>query len=86
MRKNNKSITKKELITDGKKPRMQFEICEAYFSAKSSLNLHIASVHDKQKQYYCELCNTKFTQKGSLKAHIKSVHEGKKTFKCDICD
>ena len=47
MHKNNRSITKKESITDGKKPRMQCEICEAYFSAKSSLNLHIASVHNR---------------------------------------
>ena len=65
MHKNNKSITKTELITDGKKPKMQCEICEAYFSAKSSLNLHIASVHNKQnqKQYNCELCNAKFPQR-----------------------
>ena len=87
MHKNNKnSIMKKNFMIDGKKLKMQCEICEAYFSTKCSLNLHVASVHNEQKSYRCELCNTKFNQKGNLKTHIESVHEGKKYFKCDICD
>ena len=87
MHKNNKnSIMKKEFMTDGKKLKMQCEICEAYFSTKCSLNLHIASVHNEQKSYSCELCKNKFNQKGNLKTHMESVHEGKKSFKCDIFD
>ena len=64
-------------MTDEKKLKMQCEICEVYFSAKSSLKLHISSVHDKQKPYNCQLCNTKFNQKCNLKAHNESVHETK---------
>ena len=81
MHKNNNSDMKKEQISDGKKPELQCEICEAYFSAKTSLNRHIASRYDKQILYSCETCNSKFAQKGNLKRHIVSVHEGEKFFK-----
>ena len=39
----------KELTNYGKKPKLQCVICEAYFSAKCSLKLHVATVHDKQR-------------------------------------
>ena len=36
------SVMKKELITAGKKPNFQCEICEVCFSAKRSMNAHVA--------------------------------------------
>ena len=77
MHKNNNSDMKKEQISDGKKPELQCEICEAYFSAKTSLNRHIASCHDKQILYSCEICNSKFAQKGNLKDTQHQFMKGK---------
>ena len=57
MYKNNKnSIMKKEIETAGNRLKVQCDICDVYFSRKQGLNLHVASVHDKQKPYSCEIC------------------------------
>ena len=75
MHKNNKnSNMKKDFMNDEKKLKLRCEICEVYFAAKRSLNLHIASVHDKQKSYNCELCNTKFTQKVFSENSTQNTH------------
>ena len=87
MQKNIKnSNRKKYVMTDGEKSKMQCEICGVYFTAKGSLKVHIASIHNKQKSYSCGFCNSTFLRKDNMKTHIKSVHEGKKPFQCDICD
>ena len=45
--------------------------------------MHVATVHEGQKQFKCDICNAKFGHKCNLNKH---VHEGKKQFKCDICN
>ena len=71
----------------------QCELCLIRFKQETSLNCHIASVHEGKKPFLqCEYCNMKFTskrftdQKWSLMRHIASVHDGKKRFECDICN
>ena len=75
-----------------KKP--QCEICNATFTRKNDLKIHIATIHEgkKPESVTCEICNTVFTQKKSLNSHIAAVHEGKKPYeigkepKCEICN
>ena len=58
----------------------------------SSLNRHVASVHegkkphDRKKPFKCDICNSAFIRKSNLKTHSASVHDGKKLFDCDICN
>ena len=59
-------------------------ICNARFTAKTSLNTHMASVHEGKK-HYCDLCGANFNHRQSLKGHIASVHEGNKPFICMVC-
>ena len=79
MHKDNKnSIMKEEMETAGNRPKVQCNICDIHFSRKQGLDLHVASVHDKQRPYSCEICNNRFAQKGHLNRHTVSVYEGKK--------
>ena len=78
-------------VHDRKKP-VKCSICNATFTRNSSLNRHVASVHegkkpqDSKKPFKCNICNSAFTRKSNLKTHSASVHDGKKVFDCDICD
>ena len=53
---------------------------------KGNLNIHVASVHEENKQFKCEFCGYSCFLKSTLKIHVESVHEKKKPFKCEICD
>ena len=52
------------------------------FSTEKTLRIHIASIHEGQKQFKCEFCIYTCSQKVHLKKHIASIHEGEKPFKC----
>ena len=73
-----------------KKP--QCEICNATFTRKNDLKIHIATIHEGKKPYEigkepkCEICNAVFTRKKSLNSHIAAVHEGKKPHQCNLCE
>ena len=58
--------------------------CGKKFSAKRNLNLHIQTVHFKEKPYHCDQsdCDEKFGQKGSLNRHMRSVHFKEKPHTC----
>ena len=78
-------------VHDRKKP-VKCSICNATFTRNSSLNRHVASVHegkkphDGKKPYKCDICRAVFTRKNALKNHYASVHDGKKLFDCNICN
>jgi uncharacterized Zn-finger protein len=55
-------------------------------ASKNDSKLHIALVHEGNKQFKCELCDHSFLQKGALKIHLTSVHEGIRPFKCELCE
>ena len=46
------------------------EICGNSFANKSSLKLHIDSVHEGKKPFSCDICETSFSRKQHLKGHI----------------
>ena len=54
------------------------DICNANFGQKSSLIVHVATVHEGKKQFKCEICDTKFKSKPATKGHIATIHERKK--------
>ena len=62
----------------------QCGICNAKFTAKTSLSTHVASIHEGIK-HNCKFCGANFNHKQSLKGHISSVHEGSKPFICLLC-
>ena len=65
--------------------RFQCQICDKRFTRNWSLNQHIRSVHEGQKNHECNQCNKKFATSSSLRRHIKSVHQNVKNFNCDQC-
>ena len=54
--------------------------------AKSTLKLHVSSVHEGNKPIKCKFCEYLCSTKGVVKNHISSVHERKKPFQCKVCD
>ena len=62
------------------------ELCNHYFSRKSSLLNHVASVHEKKKHFECEFCDKKCSKKSNLNIHVSMVHKQEKPFKCELCD
>ena len=61
------------------------QLCNALFSRKENLNMHIKRDHGKKK-FQCLLCKENFISHSNLKIHIKGVHEGKTLLKCFICE
>lgn len=57
--------------------RFTCEICKKLCSSNAELNIHVASVHQKRKQYECKLCNKKYGHPKSLRDHIRNIHEPK---------
>jgi uncharacterized protein with PIN domain len=49
-----------------------------------ALKIHIATVHEKEKNFSCEFCPKKFAYGGTMKRHIETIHEGK-TYPCPLC-
>ena len=57
------------------------------------MNIHVLSVHMKQKQFNCGICDYGCNVKGDMTKHVVSVHEEKKIadekqemIHCQICD
>ena len=53
--------------------------CESSFFLKSSLRLHILSVHEAKKPHKCNSCESSYE-------YIATIHEGKKPYKCSMCE
>ena len=61
------------------------ENCKKSFTEKSSLKLHIYTVHEGHKDYACNTCGKSFAQKSGLKTHFRGVHATYKDYKCYAC-
>ena len=62
----------------------QCKICHKILM-KTSLKMHMKSVHEKIKDYLCKLCGIGFSRSDALRLHIKTVHEGRKDKVCNYC-
>ena len=71
------SVIDSDSLKNSKKERLvtQCKKCDKSFSKRSSLKVHIKTVHDKVKSYKCNSCSKAFGQKHNLKVHINTVHE-----------
>ena len=78
-------ILEKE-IEEPEKVSLQCENCDKAFTTRSSLNRHVASIHEGKKPLKCDICGFSCSLNYNMKRHVASVHGGKKPFKCDICD
>lgn len=60
------------------------DICGRHFSELQTLNLHIASIHEKKGEYNCDSCQKSFGTLTNLQRHINSIHQGQK-YSCVSC-
>ena len=60
------------------------DICGRHFSELQTLNLHIASIHEKKGEYNCDSCQKSFGTLTNLQRHINSIHHGQK-HSCTSC-
>ena len=61
-------------------------MCNYCCSPKSSMKIHMTSVHENKKPHKCLICDYNYSRKGDLKQHVESIHENKKPHKCSICE
>ena len=85
---------KEAIVHEGKKtykcPLYSLDFkCQASFSNKQGMSLHISKTHLGFKLHKCQFCVSRFCNKFKLKKHIKEVHEGKKALvfqhSCSLC-
>ena len=57
------------------------EHCDKTFGQKGNLNVHINTIHLKQKNFSCEHCDFTSGRKDYLKIHINTIHLKQKSFK-----
>ena len=56
--------------------------CEKHYSRISSLNRHIKTFHEKQKQFSCKFCMKQFGFKNNMIRHEMILH----STKCEYCE
>ena len=71
-----KKLYKCPLYSLGKNSKENYK-CQASFSNKQGMSLHISKTH-VGILHRCQFCDSKFCNKSKLKKHMKEVHEGKR--------
>lgn len=84
--------TEESKLTRGpykKKPREVFEYkcehCTGIFKQKYALNIHVTTVHNKEKEHICKTCNKKFGRISHLQLHEATHVIKQKFFECSTC-
>ena len=65
--------------------RVTCPICHKSFLRKTSLTVHVETVHENIKSFTCHFCNRSYGQKSALNEHLKTVHKSGIAFTCPIC-
>ena len=80
------------IVHEGEKPYKCTQ-CEAKYSSKNSLELHISYFHEGKKPLSlirqpvkCDICNKQYSNKKTMRSHMKYVHEKVFKFTCDLCN
>ncbi len=60
------------------------EFCEAYYTDRAELEVHLKS-HTGKNPYICNVCQKTYSSSANLKKHVK-IHTSAKTYSCDQCD
>lgn len=63
---------------------LQCDICGVTFAKRGNKMRHIATVHDRLKQFQCDYCGMKFGLKADLTRHRVRIHESR-AFSCTKC-
>ena len=76
---------------DAKNAKKILENCDYCGKSFSRCHLkdHIATVHEKQRNYRCEICSKSYTQRSALHKHNRAIHENSTkstTHPCKKCD
>ncbi|XP_055682143.1 zinc finger protein 184-like [Lutzomyia longipalpis] len=74
----------KSHLPEEEKKLFHCESCLAKFSAKSSLKIHINTIHKNEKKFICDICGKTFGTKGNLSEHCK-IHGDDWPFQCAYC-
>ena len=53
------------------------ELCPKQYTAISSLNIHVQSLHENERKHKCLECGKAFIHNYLLKRHVTKKHEGK---------
>ena len=75
------SVTTGHLYTfPGKKkgsqePKFKCEICDNKFMQKTTLNRHVAAIHEGKKPYKCSTCGLAFGYQKTLDRHKLNIHD-----------
>ncbi|OQR73293.1 zinc finger protein-like [Tropilaelaps mercedesae] len=59
------------------------EFCLKLYATRRILEIHISTVHLKQRPYPCGICHQTFTQRGTLNRHLR-IHTGER-FQSSAC-
>jgi hypothetical protein len=57
-----------------KPPTHECPVCKTKFRLKSTMDLHIKTIHEENKPYICGSCSKKFATNSRLDRHLKTVH------------
>lgn len=60
------------------------DLCDKAFYKVAYLNVHIRTVHQKEKRHRCTDCGKLFSNTSNLISHQR-IHTGAKPFACDAC-
>jgi hypothetical protein len=55
------------------------------FASASSLKVHIETVHQKVRSYWCPHCSSHFGHQSNMKQHVRAVHEKRRDHACARC-
>ena len=63
-------------------------ICFKVFKKVKYMQIHQASIHITEPQFFCPICNRGFSFQRSMDRHVKAIHEDRKDYNCtaDGCE
>lgn len=59
-------------------------LCSKTFANRRNLNVHLQTVHNKERPWKCSTCDQEFALKQHLQRH-QNVHTHEKPYKCEVC-
>lgn len=63
----------------------QCHICKKVLANQGHLNVHIRTVHEKERKHCCKFCERTFPNRFGLKRHVLSMHQGVRVVENAAC-